>query len=362
MTTLIAEPPKPQAKAYIAWPPLIWIASVHMGALLAFWPGYFTWGALAACVVGHWITGGLGICMTYHRLLTHRSFSVRPKWLEYPLTMIGCAASEGGAIGWVADHRRHHAHSDEEGDVHSPNQGFGWAHMFWWMTPDITSRHTPEYLKKWAPDLYRDPVHRVLNDWNVIFSILTGVLMYAIGGMPWLVWGYFVRTILVLHTTWLVNSATHVWGYRSHDTRDNSTNNWWVAALTYGEGLAQQSPRLPDLGPPRSGLVGDRPDLPGHQGALVRRDHLQHPPAEARQGRPPRLQGLRQGRAQVQEEEAAEARRGARSRQREYLTPILAETEGDGHAGAPRESVPFGFRHLNGYPESKMPDAQWFML
>lgn len=236
MTTMISDAPKPKTGGYIAWPPLIWITSIHLGALMAFVPGFFTWGALVACLVGHWITGGIGITMTYHRLLTHRSFAVRPRWLEYVLTFIGMAASEGGAIGWVADHRRHHAFSDEEGDVHSPNQGFGWAHMFWWMTPDITSRHTPEYLQKWAPDLYKDKIHRVMNNFPVVPPLMSAVLMYAIGGMPWLVWGFFVRTIFVLHTTWLVNSATHIWGYRSHETRDKSTNLWWVAALTYGEG------------------------------------------------------------------------------------------------------------------------------
>ena len=150
--------------------------------------------------------------------------------------MIGCAASEGGPIGWVADHRRHHAHSDEEDDVHSPNKGFGWAHMFWFMTPDVTSRHTPEYLQKWAPDLYRDRVLRFLDRTHLAYVILPGVALGLVGGMPWLVWGFFLRSVLVLHTTWLVNSATHVWGYRSHETRDKSTNLWWVALLTYGEG------------------------------------------------------------------------------------------------------------------------------
>jgi len=236
MTTMTSTAEQPNTGGYIAWPPLIWIASLHVGALLAFYPGFFTWGALVACLIGHWVTGGLGICMTYHRLLTHRSFAVRPRWMEYVLTFLGMAASEGGAVGWVADHRRHHAFSDEEGDVHSPNAGFGWAHMFWWMTPDITSRHTPEYLQKWAPDLYKDPVHRFLNNLPVVPPLMSAALMYAIGGMPWLVWGFFVRTIFVLHTTWLVNSATHIWGYRSHETRDKSTNLWWVAALTYGEG------------------------------------------------------------------------------------------------------------------------------
>ena len=80
----------------IAWGPVLWIGGLHVGALLAFVPGYFTWQALAVCLLLHWLTGGIGICMTYHRLLTHRSFALRPRWLEYLLTAIGCCASEGG--------------------------------------------------------------------------------------------------------------------------------------------------------------------------------------------------------------------------------------------------------------------------
>jgi stearoyl-CoA desaturase (delta-9 desaturase) len=233
MTTTTVTRPE---GAGIAWPALLWIGALHLGALLALVPGYFSWSGLVVCLLLHWLTGGIGICMTYHRLLTHRSFATRPKALEYLLTAIGCCASEGGAVGWVADHRKHHAHSDEPDDVHSPNRGFGWAHMFWWMTPDITSLHTPEYLTKWSPDLMRDPVHRFLDRFHYIFPLAMFAGLYAIGGMPWLVWGGFVRSILVLHTTWLVNSATHVWGYRTHATRDSSTNLWWVAWLTYGEG------------------------------------------------------------------------------------------------------------------------------
>jgi stearoyl-CoA desaturase (delta-9 desaturase) len=233
MTTTTTPAREP---AYISWGPLIWIGAFHVGALLAFVPGFFSWSGLLVCLFLHWLTGGIGICMTYHRLLTHRSFATRPKWLEYLLTIFGCCASEGGAIGWVADHRRHHAYSDQEGDVHSPDRGFGWAHMFWWMTPDVTSRHTPEYLKKWAPDLYRDPVHRFLNAYHVVFPLLMLAGLYALGGWSWLIWGGFLRTCLVLHTTWLVNSASHIWGYRTHETRDHSTNLWWVALLTYGEG------------------------------------------------------------------------------------------------------------------------------
>jgi fatty-acid desaturase len=126
MTT---TPTKRPESAGIAWGSLLWIAGLHAGALLAFLPASFTWQALAVCLALHWLTGGIGICMTYHRLLTHRSFATRPGWLEYALTAIGCCASEGGPIGWVADHRKHHAHADDEHDVHSPNRGFAWAHM-----------------------------------------------------------------------------------------------------------------------------------------------------------------------------------------------------------------------------------------
>jgi stearoyl-CoA desaturase (delta-9 desaturase) len=217
---------------------------IHVGALLAFYPGFFSWQAVALCFFLHWVTGGIGICMTYHRLLTHRSFVTRPKALEYLLTIFGCAASEGGAIGWVADHRRHHAYSDTPDDAHTPRRSFGWAHMFWFMTPDVTSRHSTEYYKKWAPDLMKDKVHVFLDRWHLIFPIALFVGLYFLGqavggtngGMKFLVWGGFVRTVFVLHATWLVNSATHVWGYRTHETRDDSTNLWWVAIVTYGEG------------------------------------------------------------------------------------------------------------------------------
>jgi stearoyl-CoA desaturase (delta-9 desaturase) len=233
MTTTTSAPPR---SSYIAWPPLLWIGTLHLGALLALVPRFFSWKALGVCLVLHWLIACVGICLTYHRLLTHRSFVLRPRWLEYLQTAIGCCASEGGAIGWVADHRCHHAHSDQEHDVHSPNRGFGWAHMFWWMTPDITSIHTPAFYAKWAPDLYGDRVHRWMDKYHYIFPIAMGITLFALGGMPWLVWGGFVQSVLVLHATWLVNSATHLWGYRTHETRDHSTNLWWVALLSYGEG------------------------------------------------------------------------------------------------------------------------------
>jgi fatty-acid desaturase len=222
---------------YFAWGPFGWVAGLHVGALFAFSPAYFTWHAPVVCVFLMWLTGGIGICLTYHRLLTHRSFELRPHWQEYILTALGCCASQGGAVGWVADHRKHHALADLHEDVHSPRRSFAWAYTIWWMTPEVTaSRHTTAYCMKWAPDLEFDPVHRVLDRIQIVFPILMFVALFAAGGLSWLIWGGFVRSVLVLHTTWLVNSATHVWGYRSYATRDDSTNLWWVALLTFGEG------------------------------------------------------------------------------------------------------------------------------
>jgi fatty-acid desaturase len=231
MTSTAGSAPK-----RLSWPPLVWIGALHVGALLAFYPGFFSWSGLLVCLFLHWLTGGIGICLTYHRLLTHRSFALRPYWLEYVLTVVGACASEGGPIGWVADHRKHHAHSDEEDDTHTPLRGFFWAHMAWWMLVGDDSEHTPEFFQKWAPDLYRDPVHRWLEKYHIVFPLLLLAGLYAVGGMSWLVWAGFVRAVFVLHSTWLVNSASHIWGYRSHVTRDKSTNLWWVALLTYGEG------------------------------------------------------------------------------------------------------------------------------
>src|SRR6478752_6944544 len=103
MTTTTTARPAPVL--HFAWTPVLWIGALHVGALLAFIPSFFSWSGLAVCLILHWLTGGVGICMTYHRLLTHRSFTLRPRWLEYPLTVLGTMASEGAEIGWVAAHR-----------------------------------------------------------------------------------------------------------------------------------------------------------------------------------------------------------------------------------------------------------------
>ena len=216
----------------ISWTPTLFIVGAHIGALFGFFT--FSWHALALCLVLHWITGGLGITLTYHRLLTHRSFEV-PKPVEYFLAILASLACQGGPVSWVSAHRLHHSKSDDEGDPHSPLQGFFWAHMGWCMS-NIASIHRYEDYAKFAPDLAKDPGHVLLDKIHIVWTLLLAAGLYAWGGWSFVVWGIFVRLVLVYHCTWLVNSAAHVWGYQTYDSKDQSRNLWWVALLSYGEG------------------------------------------------------------------------------------------------------------------------------
>jgi stearoyl-CoA desaturase (delta-9 desaturase) len=211
---------------------ILWIGAMHLGALAA--PFTFTWSAFLLFLFMSWVTGGIGICLCYHRLLTHQSFRA-PKFLEYLLTFCGVLSSEGGPINWVARHRIHHAFSDTEKDPHSPRMGFWWSHMFWLF------KHKPildnyELYSPYAQDLAKDPFHRFLNSTHGLYPILLGFALYFWGGLPFLVWGLFLRTVFVYHVTWFVNSATHKWGYKSYALSDDSRNLWWVALLSFGEG------------------------------------------------------------------------------------------------------------------------------
>ncbi len=229
---LAARPP-----IRLKWGTIFWVSMLQVGVVLA--PFAFSWSGLVVALILYALTG-LGITMGFHRLLTHRSFQTNLA-IEYWLAFLGSLANQGSPMQWVAAHRAHHRHSDEDGDPHTPRDGFWWAHMFWWMPLDPIL-DDPRHYVKYVPDLARDPIHRLLNHGQVILPLALAALLYVLGeawdgvGFSWVVWGIFVRTAFVYHTTWLVNSATHRWGYRTHRTRDHSTNLWWVALLTFGEG------------------------------------------------------------------------------------------------------------------------------
>jgi stearoyl-CoA desaturase (delta-9 desaturase) len=217
----------------INWTTAVFMALFHLGAVAALF-FFWSWKALLVAVFLNWIAGGVGVGMGYHRLLTHRGYKV-PRAVEYFLTLCGTLSLESGPISWVVTHRIHHAHTDSEGDPHTPRDGRWWAHMGW-ILRGTAQRHDAETLARYAPDLVKDGFHVWLNKFYWIPMIILGILLLAVGGRPMLMWGIFMRVTLGLHATWLVNSATHLWGTRRFSTRDDSRNSWWVALLTFGEG------------------------------------------------------------------------------------------------------------------------------
>jgi stearoyl-CoA desaturase (delta-9 desaturase) len=191
----------------------------------------------------------VGITVGFHRLLTHRSFQTS-KRTEYAFAVLGSMAVQGPVISWVADHRKHHAHTDEEGDPHSPHVGHGggvrgvlsglWhAHSGWLMSTQGRAD-----WKRYAPDLYEDRGMRTIGRRFVPLVILSLVLPalagYAVSGTiagaaTGLLWGGLVRIFFVHHITWSVNSVCHYFGTRRFDTDDRSTNVFWLALPSLGE-------------------------------------------------------------------------------------------------------------------------------
>ena len=219
-------------KDKINWVTTSFMLIFHAGAIAALF--MFSWQALAVTLMLWWISGSLGIGMGFHRLLTHRGYK-SPKAIEYFLTFCGTLALEGGAINWAVTHRIHHANTDKSGDPHTPRDGRWWAHMGW-ILRGTAQQHEDSVLRRYAPDLMRDPVHLWLNRLYFVPLIVLGLVLLVFGGWSVMLWGIFLRVTVGLHATWLVNSATHLWGRRRFMTSDDSTNSWWVALLTFGEG------------------------------------------------------------------------------------------------------------------------------
>jgi fatty-acid desaturase len=214
------------------WTTTIAMALFHLGAIAALF--VFSWQNFWTAVFLYWVATGLGISLGYHRLHTHRSYRA-PRLLEYFFAICGCLTLEGGPITWVATHRIHHQKSDHEGDPHSPRDGMWWSHVGWILFGESLDRLTG-IVCKYAPDLGKDRFYVWINRYFWVPLVALAAILLAIGGWPLFLWGICLRVVFGLHTTWLVNSATHMWGGRRFATRDDSRNNWWVALLTFGEG------------------------------------------------------------------------------------------------------------------------------
>ena len=237
----------------LVWPYTITVAIYHLAALLAVLPWFFSWTGLILAAIGVFVFGSLGINLGYHRLLTHRGFAC-PKFLEHSFAVLGVCSMQDTPARWVAVHRRHHQFSDQQDDPHSPLVHGLWGHVGWMLIENRDLARLGIY-DRYAKDILRDPFYRrmeksflyptiVLTSWAIFFAIglATGLLSgntladAAQLGTSVLLWAVFVRTVIVWHITWLVNSASHLWGYRTYETGDDSRNNWLVALLSNGEG------------------------------------------------------------------------------------------------------------------------------
>ena len=237
----------------ILWPYAVALVAIHLLALLAFVPWLFSWTGVILALCGLYVFGTLGINLCYHRLLTHGSFSC-PKWLEHCFAILGVCCLQDTPGRWVAIHRFHHQHSDEQPDPHSPLVNFIWGH-FGWLLVKNDELHKITMYERYARDILRDPFYlrlekRLLWVWVYVASavvffltglgigwLVTGEYMGGVQfGLSLLVWGVLVRTVLVWHITWSVNSITHLWGYRNYESGENSRNNWFVALVSNGEG------------------------------------------------------------------------------------------------------------------------------
>lgn len=215
------------------------IVVFHLVALAAIFT--FNWQAFWLFVAFYFITG-FGITLGFHRYLTHKAFKLRQP-AHFLFSLFGTLALQGGPISWVATHKLHHAQSDQPRDPHTPRQGVLWSHLLWnfYYHPELI---TEEHFKRFAPELYTDKTVVFLERNFFVLNVFVALAMLATGwaiggldlGLSFLVWGFFLRVVVVWHVTWLVNSACHIFGYQNYSVSDTSQNCWWVAMTSFGEG------------------------------------------------------------------------------------------------------------------------------
>jgi stearoyl-CoA desaturase (delta-9 desaturase) len=213
-------------------------------AVVLLWNRAVDWIDVALFAATYVLTG-LGVTIGYHRLLTHRAFQTH-KPVEYAFAVLGSMSVQGSVLDWVADHRKHHAHTDEEGDPHSPHVGHGsglkglWhAHTGW-----LFETQGQADWRKYARDLYEDPGMRWISKRFPLLALLTLAVPALLGGIlhgslegavRGLVWGGLVRVFFLHHVTWSINSVCHFFGRRRFDVDDHSTNVGWLALPSLGE-------------------------------------------------------------------------------------------------------------------------------
>lgn len=190
----------------------------------------FSYAAVLVCFLSYAVRG-IAITAFYHRFLSHRAFKTS-RFMQFIFALLGATAAQGGPLWWSNHHRHHHQFADTPKDKHSPlNDGFWWSHCGWFLLGDNYKTKTDN-----IKDLASFPELVILDKYDALIPVLYATALYMIGGWQYLIWGYFVATILIYHITFCVNSISHMFGKRPFNTKDNSRNNWWLALLTFGEG------------------------------------------------------------------------------------------------------------------------------
>ncbi|HWL61989.1 MAG TPA: acyl-CoA desaturase [Steroidobacteraceae bacterium] len=236
---LAADDPRADA---IEWSRIVPFIAMHLACLAVIWVG-ISWTAVVVALVAY-VVRMFAITGLYHRYFSHRTFKTS-RVGQFIFGVLGASAVQRGPIWWAAHHRHHHAHSDQEGDIHSPKQvGFWRAHMGWFLT---NRGFTPDL--KYVRDLMQFRELRWLDRFDIVVPVLLGAGMFLFGwvlqrqaphldtsGGQMLVWGFFISTVLCYHGTYTINSLSHVFGRQRYRTGDTSRNNWLLALITLGEG------------------------------------------------------------------------------------------------------------------------------
>lgn len=228
-------------QAGIDWLRIIPFIFLHLSCFAVVWVGV-SWVAVLAALTLYWLRM-FAITAFYHRYFAHKSFKTS-RWLQAVFAVIGASATQRGPLWWAAHHRQHHRHADQNGDPHSPRQGFLWSHMGWFLS---RKHFRADYAL--VPELTRYPELRWLDRFDITVPVLLAVSLFFIGewlaaswpelgtsGWQLLVWGYFISTVVLIHATLLINSLAHRMGKQRYAIKDDSRNNFWLALLTLGEG------------------------------------------------------------------------------------------------------------------------------
>jgi stearoyl-CoA desaturase (Delta-9 desaturase) len=221
--------PSTAGRHQIDWLRIIPFIAMHLAVFAIFWVGVSRIAVATAVLL--YVIRMFAITAFYHRYFAHKAFKTS-RVVQFLFAALGTAAVQRGPLWWAAHHRYHHAHSDHANDPHSPKQqGLLWSHTGWFLATENFATRT-ELIR----DLSRFPELRFLDRFDVLIPVLLALGLFALGGMQLFIWGFCVSTVVLYHATFTVNSLAHRFGRRRYPTRDDSRNNWLIAALTLGEG------------------------------------------------------------------------------------------------------------------------------